>query len=148
MVTLFKKIIHAPLVGWRWSMAIQNAARNDYSSALVNLNYLSDFFDNNNIEFHLLKGICEFGNGDNERSVTDFEIAINLLKEGLNKYTQFEKKYLTAYALVFGGLANKNLSESKKSSAFSEVLWKDVDLTKVRKHLKQKFPLRRHPNWE
>lgn len=146
MTNLVQKILSAPLVGARWVGALESVAEEDYVAATTKMEYLSRFFDNKNLEFHLLRGFVEYATSDDLGAVKDFLVSIRLLRES-KKYNDYEKKYLECYAAKYGNLANSNLPLEQKCKAFNIVEWDSVNLPSVRKLLKKNFPLRQHPDW-
>jgi len=147
MVTFIKKIIHAPFVGAKWVAALESVAMEDYLSAIGNLQNLARFFENKDVEYHMLKGFVEYATNNNSAAVKDLKLSINLLEKS-SKYNEAEKKYLECYAGIYGNLANSNLSHEHQGENFEMIAWRDVDLSGVRKALKMNFPLGKHPSWE
>lgn len=146
MMKFIQKIIHAPFVGAKWVGALESVANGDFASAIHHLQYLARFFENKNVEYHLLKGFVEYASNDDSSAVKDIRLSIILLRKSV-KYTQTEKKYLECYAAIYGNLANENLPLKRQVDMFEKVPWEDVDLSVVRKELKKNFPLRKHPGW-
>jgi hypothetical protein len=54
MLKKLRKAILSPLIAARWINSLESAAENDFVSAQRSLNYLAEFFDGNNAEYHLL----------------------------------------------------------------------------------------------
>jgi hypothetical protein len=146
MLKLIKKIIFAPYVGAKWVGALESTAKEDYFSAINKLNDLTRFFENRNVEYHLLKGFLEFAINDDQSSIEDIRQSIRLLEKS-TKYNHSEKNYLKCYAATYGNLANENMPTTRQVDKFEVIPWGEVDLQHVSRALKKNFPLRTHPNW-
>jgi hypothetical protein len=62
-----------------------------------------------------------------------------------------ELKYLRCYASVLGHEAANHLVELRRNTGFESLFtinYRTVDLKRVPLHIKRKFPLRTHPNWQ
>ena len=127
--------------------ALESVAKEDYLPAIGKLQYLARFFENKDVEYHLLKGFVEYATNNNSSAVKDLRLSINLLRKS-SKYNEAEKKYLECYAAIYGNLANSSLSRECQDENFGKIAWVDVDLSGVRKELKKNFPLRKHPGWD
>lgn len=146
-MNIIQRILCGPAVGIRWVKALEVSSNEDYQAALVHLDYLDKFFNGKNVEYHLLRGLVNYGLGDDLQAVNNFKISISLLADTY-RYNENEKNYLTSYGVKYGTKALKNDPDLAKTISFPHIDMSSVDLSKVRKPLKINFPLRDHPNWE
>ena len=145
-MNIIRRILCGPVVGIRWVKALEVSSNEDYQAALVHLDYLDKFFNGENIEYHLLRGLVNYGLGNDSQAVQNFKISISLLVD-TDRYNENEKDYLTSYGVKYGVKALKADPDLSKTISFPHVDMSSIDLSKVRKPLKRNFPLRDHPSW-
>jgi hypothetical protein len=145
-MNLFKRVLYAVLVAYKWDRAADEAAKRNYRSAL---NAIRDAEQIEGIrvapEFLLLKAVVA-------RNLKDPELA---LESAIQAYKQLEvdkrvsrgeRPYLRCFASMLGlRIIDENGWVGRHNDFV--VAYDLVDLDRVRKTTKQTFPLRGHPKW-
>ena len=146
-MNVFQKIFSAPIVGMRWINALDAASHENYQEALIHLDYLDNFFKRKRIEYHLLRGLVNYGLDNDSEAVQNFEISVELLNNS-NRYKEDERNYLLSYAEKFGNKALRTSTITKTHKPFPHIDIASISLSNVRGSLKKSFPLRDHPAWD
>ncbi len=146
---LVPKIYKAVKASYYWDRALQAASRGEYEESLKNIQMISDIgrltLANSLLKGFLCYAMCNYRESLEILSRIEGEL------EKSRKYNQDEKRYLKCYASVWRKRALEKFSELEGETAIANVPcvvdYLSVDLNKIPKHLKDKFPLRSHPAW-
>ena len=142
MATSFlKRLFVSPLIGYRWSKAIELASRQDYEAAVGVLRTIEGYLVDRSAEFHLLKGFLSFATSEPQLTIENIEVAIPLIKKN-KRYNDDEKRYLMCYASTWTQKAQEYTSRATNDP--QDENYGDFDLSNVRPALKRNFPLRGH----
>ena len=144
---LVRKLLASPRVGHCWVRALESASQQDYEAALVDLDFLDEFYRGKNIEYHLLRSLVHYGLGDDVEAARNAEVSIDLLRS-TKRYNPDEKKYLRNYGVILGRKAIRSDPDLVDAEPFSKTDLLMVNLANVRQSLKTSFPLRDHPDWD
>ena len=143
MFKLASNLYRAVKGGVYCNRALELASKGKYEAALnavVRIEEIGPLL----AEFALLKGFLLYAVNRDDEAVRSL-IEAQKLVEASQKYSDDDKEYLKCYASVWGGEAAKKLGGKVLKPFFVD--FGKVSLSKVKKHLKRKFPLRDHPNW-
>ncbi len=126
-----------------WVSSLKLASKEQYELALKKISKVEQLMPNK-AEITLLKGFLCFATDKDDLALCTLLTAWNLIGES-SQYSLEEKKYLQCYASFFG----KKITDTNAiNNAYPfEVDYSTIHLNKVRKSLKDNFPLRGHPHW-
>jgi len=125
-----------------WVASLKLASKERYEEALQKLMTV-DRIVPNKIEVTLLKGFLYFATDKDESALLNLSSAWKMIDRS-TQYSSEEKQYLQCYASFYG----EKLADASAIEKYPfEVDYTIVQLDKVRKSLKDNFPLRDHPHW-
>lgn len=126
-----------------WVSSLNLASREEYEKALQKIIKIEKNFPDK-VEVTLFKGYLLFATDRDDLALRTLLNATDLIDKS-SKYNPEEKKYLLCYASLFGEKLTDSRTDNKKYPF--KVDFEAVDLKKVRRALKDNYPLRAHPYW-
>jgi len=140
------QLLKTPPAAFKWTKALDLTSKKQYSAAVTILDDIAPFFDQKSAEYHLLKGYLNFALAEDKIAVSEFQAALPLIQSN-KKYTQQDKAYLTCYANLWAGKAQRQVTEEPGCEIGNFEGYDDICLPDVNSALRLSFPLRGHPNW-
>lgn len=141
-MNFLSKMFAALRVSRHWVKSLDLSSKGNYLEALEHLESIEKIMSLRAEEM-LLKGYLHYS--------TNQDGAIDLLQSSIRmigaseKYSKDEKNYMISYASVW---ASKISDKYVNDDAYPfEINYQEIDLGKVRKFIKDNYPLREHPSW-